>query len=62
MKDLLKRFKSPVVLGQIITNIAGIVILLMPESTELINQIVIVLMLLINTFAGLNNPTERSEF
>ena len=62
MKELLKRFKSPVVIGQIITNTAGIIILLTPESTELINQIVIVLMILINTFAGVNNPSETDKF
>jgi hypothetical protein len=59
---MLKRLKSPVIIGQLVTNIAGIVILLIPESTELTNQIVIVLMLLINTFAGFNNPTETNKF
>jgi hypothetical protein len=62
MKEILKRLKSPVVIGQLVTNIAGIVILLIPESTELTNQIVIVLMLLINTFAGFNDPTETNKF
>ena len=57
-----ERLKSPVVITQIITNIAGIVILLMPDKAEIINSIVILIMGLVNTYAGLNNPINKTGF
>ena len=62
MKKLLDKLKSPVVIGQIITNIAGIIILLIPEKAELVNQVVILVMFIINTFCGLNNPDDKNNF
>lgn len=62
MKKFIERLKSPVVIGQIITNIAGIVILLLPDKADFINQLVIFIMAIINVFAGVNNPTDKENF
>jgi len=57
-----ERLKSLIVQGQLITNIAGIIILLIPDKVEIVNAVVAVVMLVINTFAGLNNPTDKENF
>jgi len=62
MKTILERLKSPVVIGQIITNIAGVIILLMPDKADFINQIVLLIMAIVNVFAGVNNPTDQANF
>lgn len=62
MKTIIERLKSPVVIGQVITNIAGIVVLLLPDKADFINELVILIMGVINVFAGLNNPTDKSNF
>lgn len=59
---ILKRLKSPVVIGQIITNIAGIFILVMPDKADFIDALIIPILALVNLFAGLNNPSDKENF
>ena len=62
MKEILNRLKSPVVIIQIVSIIATIVVSIIPEKQEYIDKIVYSLTIIINVFAGVNNPTNRSGF
>lgn len=62
MKDFIERLKSPVIWGQAISIIAGAVVLFAPEIENEIKIIVGAIIALINLFAGLNNPTDRTNF
>jgi len=52
-----ERIKSPVVIVQIITIIATMVIVLIPSITEQVKAVVVGITSLINIYAGMNNPT-----
>ena len=62
MKEIIKRLKSPVVIAQIISIIATLIVTVMPDKQEAIDKIVYSLTIIINVFAGLNNPTDKSSF
>ena len=62
MKDFLNRLKSPVVIIQIISIIATIVVATHPELNDTVEKIVYSLTVIINCFSGLNNPTNKSGF
>lgn len=62
MKDFLNRLKSPVVLAQIVSIIAALVVAIYPEFNDTVEKIVYSLTILINVFSGLNNPTDRKNF
>jgi uncharacterized membrane protein YozB (DUF420 family) len=62
MKDILERLKSPVVIIQIISIIGALVVAVMPEFDGVVEKIVTSLAVIINVFAGLNNPTDRENF
>ena len=62
MKDFIKRITSPVVLAQIISIIASLVVAVYPEFNEVAEKIVYSLTIIINLFAGVNNPTDRNNF
>lgn len=62
MKDFIKRLKSPVVLVQIISIIASLIVTAYPEFNDTIEKIVYSLTVIINCIAGLNNPTDREHF
>ena len=62
MKEFLKRLKSPVVLAQIISIIASLIVAVYPEFNEVAEKIVYSLTIIINLFAGVNNPTDRNNF
>ena len=60
--EIKERLKSPVVILQLISIIATFVVTIIPEKVELINNIVYTLTAIINVFAGLNNPSDKSNF
>ena len=62
MKDFLNRLKSPVVIAQIISIIGSLIVAIYPEFNTTVEKIVYSLTIIINVFAGLNNPTDKSNF
>ena len=62
MKDFLNRLKSPVVIAQIVSIIGSLVVAIYPEFNTTVEKIVYSLTIIINVFAGLNNPTDKSKF
>lgn len=62
MKDLKTRLKSPVVIAQLLTIAGAIVVTLLPNTATQVDTIVYALTIIVNVFAGVNNPTERGEF
>ena len=62
MKKVLERFKSPVVIAQIITIIGSLVVAVLPEISDPVDKIVYALTIIVNVFAGINNPTDRENF
>lgn len=62
MKKVVERLKSPVVIAQIITIIGSLIVAIMPEISESIDKIVYALTIIVNVFAGLNNPADRNNF
>ena len=62
MKNVINRFKSPVVIIQIITIIGTIICAITPELQGVIDKIVYSVTIIINVFAGINNPTDRDNF
>lgn len=62
MKNILERFKSPVVIAQIISILGALVVAIMPEFNDTVEKIVYALTIIVNVFAGVNNPTDRENF
>lgn len=62
LKIVLERFKSPVVIAQIISIIGALIVAILPEFNEAVEKIVYALTIIINVFAGVNNPTDRENF
>ena len=62
MKEIIKRLKSPVVIIQLISIIATIIISIIPEKEAYIDKIVYSITIIINVFAGVNNPTNKEGF
>ena len=62
MKEVLNRFKSPVVIIQIISIIGALVVAILPEFNDTVEKIVYALTIIVNVFAGVNNPTDRENF
>lgn len=62
MKKVLERFKSPVVIAQIVSIIGSLVVAILPEFNDTVEKIVYALTIIINVFAGVNNPTDRENF
>jgi len=62
MKKILERFKSPVVIAQIISIIGALVVAILPEFNDTVEKIVYALTIIVNVFAGVNNPTDREHF
>jgi len=64
MKNILKRFKSPVVWCQLVSLIAEILKLIgvyeMPSET--LSTIQDIITIAFQVFAGINNPTDRENF
>lgn len=62
MKNILERFKSPVVIIQIITILGSLVCAVTPELQGVVDKIVYSITVIVNVFAGINNPTDRDNF
>lgn len=62
MKKVLERFKSPVVQAQIVSIIGALVVAILPEFNETVEKIVYAITIIINVFAGVNNPTDKDNF
>ena len=62
MKDFINRLKSPVVIAQLVSIIGSLVVAIYPEFNETVKEIVYSLTVIINLFAGVNNPTDRNNF
>ena len=62
IKKVLERFKSPVVIAQIVSIIGALIVAIIPEITDPVDKIVYALTIIINVFAGVNNPTDRKNF
>lgn len=62
MKDFLNRLKSPVVIAQIVSIIGSLIVAIYPEFNTTVEKIVYSLTIIINVFAGLNNPTDKNNF
>lgn len=62
MKKVLERFKSPVVIAQIISILGALVVAILPEFNDTVEKIVYALTIIVNVFAGINNPTDRDNF
>lgn len=62
LEEIKNRLKSPVVILQIISIIATLVVTILPEKQEIINALVYAITAVINVFAGLNNPTDSNNF
>jgi len=62
MKTILERLKSPVVIAQLASIIGGMIVILNPAIEVEVKAIVGAIVAAMNVFAGLNNPTDKSEF
>lgn len=62
MKKILERLKSPVVIAQLVSIIASLVVTVVPEFQGTMDKIVYSITVIINCFAGINNPTDRQHF
>ena len=51
------RLKSPVLWGQALTLIAGAIVVLYPNLSDLVKQITLLIVGIYQIFAGVNNPT-----
>jgi len=62
MKDFIKRITSPVVITQIVSIIASLIVAVYPEFNASAEKIVYSITVIINVFSGLNNPADRNNF
>ena len=62
MKEIINRLKSPVVIAQIVSIIATLIVTIMPDKQDVVEKIVYSLTIIINVFAGVNNPTNKEGF
>lgn len=62
MKEIMNRLKSPVVIAQIVSIIATLIVTIMPDKQDVVEKIVYSLTIIINVFAGVNNPTNKEGF
>lgn len=62
MKEILKRLKSPVVIAQLVSIVASLVVTIVPEFEGTMDKIVYSITVIINVFAGVNDPTSREHF
>lgn len=62
MREILNRLKSPVVIAQLVSIVASLVVTLIPEAQGVADKVVYVTTVLINVFAGVNNPTTKDKF
>ena len=61
LKEIINRLKSPVI-AQIVSIIAALIVTIMPDKQDIVEKIVYSLTIIINVFAGVNNPTNKEGF
>lgn len=62
MKEIMNRLKSPVVIAQIVSIIATLIVTIMPDKQDVVEKIVYSLTIIINLVAGVNDPTNKEGF
>lgn len=62
LDKILQRLKSPVVLIELVTLVAGFIVALDPDISGTVKIISEFVVAVIALFAGINNPTDRSGF
>ena len=62
INEIKERIKSPVVIIQLISIIVGVIVYFAPQFSEQIKVVSTALVSAINLFAGLNNPSDKSNF
>lgn len=60
--NIIERLKSPVVITQLISIIAEVIIFFSPNISDAVKVVSGAIVAIINVFAGLNNPTDRENF
>ena len=61
MKKILRRFKSPIVIIQIISIIGSIICAVTPQLQGIIDKIVYSITIIVNVIAGVNNPDSKES-
>ena len=61
-KTIWERIQSPVVLAQLVSILAGAIVLLAPEVEPTVKIVVGAVVSILNMFAGLNNPADKINF
>ena len=62
MNDIISRLKSPVVIIQLLSIFAGLVVFFSPNSSETVQAVTTAAIAAINIIAGLNNPADKENF
>lgn len=62
MQEILSRLKSPIVIIQLLSILAGLVIFFSPSSSESVQAVTTAAIAAINIIAGLNNPADKENF
>lgn len=62
INEILRRLKSPVVIIQLITIVGSVAVTLLPQESEQISQLVYAITVIVNVFAGINNPADSNNF
>ena len=61
MKKILRRFKSPIVIIQIISIIGSIICAITPQLQGIIDKIVYSITIIVNVISGINNPDSKES-
>lgn len=62
IKEIGERLRSPIVKIQLISIIGSAIVLLIPNSADVVDVLTVAASSLINIFAGLNNPANKDRF
>ena len=62
MNEILERLKSPVVIIQLVSIIAGLIVFFSPQSSDAVKAVTTAAISAINILAGLNNPADKENF
>ena len=65
LKDLIARFRSPIVWASLAFKVVGVLLLmgvLDPNQSEIVNQLIGILLFAATGASDLNNPTNREGF
>ena len=62
MKEIIERLKSPIVIVQLVSIIAGLVVFFSPGSSPTVEAVTTAVVSAISIIAGLNNPADKENF